>query len=256
MPQAVTQIHYAAAQLAVAYVVLALLLLLASRQSVARLTAAPDFLEKAQLLRGARLHWFIFPLAGLVGLAIMLLVLDLFMLPLTALCANFLVVLSTLVVVIFRHGDSLDGLFAGLELRFSRDLNSWLQRHRARLQRRRKLGWLRYAMVALLALFVMVTVAGYVTVDRTLAVRLHSMGVAEQVQQELGPQAGTILSQTPPCVSLPTLYLIPTADISRTAAAAAADRLAQMLAQRQEKQQWRIVVKTGEGPPLAERQYP
>lgn len=256
MPQAATQIYYAAAQLALAYVVLALLLLLVSRQSVARLTAAPDFPEKTQLLRGARLHWVIFPLAGLVGLAIMLLVLDWFLLPLTALCANFLVVLSTIVMVILRHGDSIDGLFAGLELRFSRDFNTWLKRHHTRLRRRRTLAWLRYVMLALLALFVVVAVAGFATVDRTLAVRLHSMAVAEQVQQELGPQAGTIFSQTPPCVSLPTLYLIPTADMNRTAAAAAADRLAQMLAQRQEKRQWRIVVKTGEGPPLAERQYP
>jgi hypothetical protein len=186
----------------------------------------------------------------------MLLILNLFLLPLTALCANILIVLVTVVVLMFRHMDSLDGTFAGVELRLSKDFGKWLQRHRARLQRRRKLGWLRYVMVALLVLFVAVAAAGIATIDPVLAVRLHSMGVAEQVQRELGPQIGTVFSQTPPCVSLPTLYLIPTGKMDKPAAAAAAERLAQALAKREERQRWRIVVKTGDGPPLAERPYP
>jgi len=247
MPQSIANpINLSAWQLTGALLALSVVLFAVSRYSLSQLAQASDFPEKRDLLRGARLLWFVLPLAGLVGVGAMVLILNVYLLPLTAFTAGAMIVLTTIVVMIYRHADSMDGLFAGVEMRLARDFDTWLQRHRARLERRHRVGWLRHVLAIGRVPYAIPAVAGYVTVDRTLATRLHSMAVAETVQRELGPQAGTIFSQTPPCVLAPTLYIVPSPGEAASVTERTWQKSAALLKQLDPGQKWRVVIRTGE----------
>ena len=247
--------------LQVASVMVALTLLLWHSARVSRrfiATFPDDLAEKPELLAAARLQWFM--VAPLLALVIMYVVLVFLLAPIAALAALFVVALAPFLIVLFVNQPALDAPYAALETLRARlrhqqpDPQRWLAQYCKLKERRRRLGWMRYVMLVLVLILAAMGVAGYVTIDRVLGVRLQALAMVEDVKQALGPQV-TVFTQTPPCVAQCTLYLIPPPGMKAPEAQKLAATAQQALRQRRERRAWRIAVKTGEVQPLAEGEY-
>ncbi|MEN6304666.1 MAG: hypothetical protein ABFD96_18185 [Armatimonadia bacterium] len=239
-----------------AFVVLLWLLARASERFV---VSFPDEVpEKPELLRGTRNRWFVW--APLAALATMYAMIVWAMAPLSGMILAALILLLPMVLMAFGNQASFDAPFAATEVlraklgRRAADPQRWLTQYRMLKARRQRLGILRHVMAALMVLLVVMGVYGYVTVDRVLAMRLQARVVEEALKSEMGLE-WTVFSQTPPCVPLRTMYLIPGKNLSKAQAESEVARVRKWLEERREPRPWQVKVKTGDGPPLAEERY-
>lgn len=235
-----------------------LLLWLLARASERFIASFPDDVpEKPELMRGARSRWFLW--SPLVAMAAMYGMILWALAPLSAMVLAALLLLLPMVVLSFGNQAAFDAPFAATEVLRARlgrkapDPERWLAQYRLLKIRRQRIGVLRQAMAVLMALLVVTGVYGYVKVDRVLAVRLQAMAVAEALKADLGTGSGvTVFSQTPPCVPVRTMYLIPGGSTNKAQAEKYVAAVVEWLGVRGEKRPWRVKVKTGDGPPLAE----
>ncbi|MEN6548680.1 MAG: hypothetical protein ABFE07_21745 [Armatimonadia bacterium] len=223
-------------------------------------TLPDDVPEKAELLQGARNRWFIW--APLASLAVMYAMIVYALAPLSGVVLGAFVMLLPILLMAYANPAALDAPSAAVEVlrarlrRQAADPERWVARYRLLKARRQRLGLLKWAMAALMALLAVMGVYGYVTVDRVLAMRLQAQVVEEALRADLSTSfEGTIFSQTPPCVPLRTMYLIPGKDLSKAQAQSQVERVVKWFGERGERWPWQVRVKTGDGPPLAEGEY-
>ena len=253
--------HAIAASLTHTFVqVLALTVLLAAGMACSRaaslrfLATFPDDVpEKSELLRGAGHWWWVLNLP--VSMVVFYVIFMLLFAPLSGIVVAALIVLAPLVWFILAHDNAaLDAPFAafeGLRARLQRrepDPQRWLAQYRRQAARRRSLSVLGYLMLVLVLLLAIVGAYGYVAFDRVIASRVRSMAIAERVQQQMGPVAGTIFARTPPCVKEPTLYLVPPPNVTPQAVEASKQQAVKSLAQLDPEHRWQVVIRTGEPP--------
>jgi hypothetical protein len=238
---------------------LTVLLWLSARASYRFIETFPDDVpEKAELLAGARAQWLMW--WPLLAFGVLYAVLVFLLAPLTAIAAAFIVGFVPFLIALFHNQPALDAPFAAAEVLRARrrreppDPERWLATYRKVKERRRRLGLLRYVMLVLVLALAGIGAWGYVTVDRVLAVRLQAIAMEDDIKQALGLQV-TVFTQTPPCVPACTLYLIPPPGMKAPEAKQLIVKTQQALQQRGERRAWRIEVKTGEGPLLAEGEY-
>lgn len=247
-------------------VVAALMLLLtialwfSARGSYRFIATFPDEVpEKAELLHGERslpLVWL--PLLGLLVMYAMMVWL---LAPLSGVILGFTTMLAPFIIIAYANQAAFDAPFAGSVARRARlarqtpDPEPWLAQYRKTRARRQRLGILRHVMVALLAVLLGMGVFSATTIDPMLSMRLKARVLENDLRASLNRLDLTIFTQTPPCVPVRTLYLIPGPDMKKPEAQALVGQVVKWLTERGERGPWRIQVKTGDGPPLAEAAY-
>lgn len=227
-----------------------LLAALCARASHRLLQTLPDDTpEKPELLRASGSLWFLWWPPVAIGLFYTLVVWALA--PLSGFVVLALALLMPPVVLMLRGRTAyLDAPFAAVEVVAARlarrapDPQRWLAIHRRQVERRRKLAVLPHIMLVLMIALAVLGAFGYVSIDRVLAVRVHSMAVAEKVQQQMGPSAGTIYSRTPPCVKQPTLIIVPPPKVSLDQEAALQLQAEGLLHQLDPRHHWEVGVYT------------
>lgn len=252
MPQSfLNQINQSMLQLLAIFVCGAILVALVGRASRRFIASFPDDTpEKPELLRASTSPWVLWP--PLAALACFYALLVWAHTPILAFVVMVLVLLTPLVLLMVRgRNEYLDAPFAAVEVMAARlthrppDPQRWLVQHRRQVERRRKLAVLPFVMLALMVALALLGVFAYATIDRVLAVRLHSMAVAEQVQTQMGTSAGTIFSQSPPCVKQPTLMVVPPPNVTAAQVSKLKAQATNLVRQLDPKQQWAVKVITG-----------
>lgn len=184
--------------------------------------------------------------------------------PLAAITAAVVLAVAPMLVAERLNPAVTDAPLAATEVLLAKaagrepDPQRWLSRFRLQQQRRERLRILQLMLYVALALLIVTGLAGSLTIDPVLANRLQVMGLEQELRVPLAGQFdGTIITQTPPCVPVNTVYLIPGRDLKAPDAQRLVNTVTQWLAARQEPRAWRVAIRTGEaGPPPAESLYP
>lgn len=262
-PAFLTEIHRVVLPLGAVVAIGTLLMWLSTRASHRFIQTLPDDVpEKPALLRATSAPWQL--LAPLLGLLVGYGILVLFLWPLAAITAAVVLAIAPALLAERLNPAVTDAPLAATEVLLAKaagrepDPQRWLRRFRAQRQRRERLRVLQIMLYATLLLLIATGGAGSLTIDPVLANRLRVMGMEQELRVALAGQfEGTIITQTPPCVPVNTVYLIPGRDLKGPDARRLVNSVTQWFAARQEPRAWRVAIRTGEaGPPPAESLYP